>query len=455
MATKKAMQKNSKIEAVEPITVEAEEIHENTSVISMEVTKIVNKEILRLDPFKKRLAEIKEKYSGLTAESVDDVDGRQSIKEAVADMRGIRNRSKDEADAAKKPLQDGIKSINEALAFITDGVWEIEEPLSNRQKELNQEDKRLAAERKRLKDEQYTRRQQELFAFGAKYDADGNFVLGDVSFDSATIRETDESLWLSDIKPEYEAIFNAAQAEKAAAQKLIDDAAAELQRQKDALAEQQRLHNEQVAALEKAKKEMADAAEKAEQDKRKAIISARSNQLQALGMTYSYGKSGYEFGDIFIEFSNHAKEIPTDEEFSATVNDLTTQIAAAKVVIAENKKKDEEAEILRKEQAATRNHRYKILMDINATDISLPSLGTMPTAEWDKLYSEKKAAFDKAEKEAADKKREEELQASTDKIKWQAVIQAINEVPLPDMKHSAYKSKMNSLKSYLNKIKDL
>lgn len=425
------------------------------SKVSQAVTKLVNQEVLRLDPFECRLNEIKEKYSGLTIVDADDVDGFEVVRLAVGDMRGIRNRSKDEADAAKQPLTDGIKFINEKLAMIVDGVWEVEEPLSIRLKEVKVELEKIKADKKRQKDEQYIRRTQELFSFGAKYDADGNFVLNDVTFDAATIRETDESLWLSDIKPEYQKIFDAAQAEKVAAQKLIDDQAIALKKQQDDFAETQRLFKEQVAALQTQKDELAKQTTKAAEDKRKSIVSGRVNLLQALGMVYNFNKRVHEFGSIFIDADEAGKELTSDEVFNTRLTDITAQVTAAKAVIEEQKKKDADAELLRQQKLVTGRHRYDLLAAINVSGNTIDYLGSLDVKAWDILYKDFKDAYDASQKEIADKKKQDDLDASNDKTKWAAVIAAINTLPIPDMKNATYKAKIQSLKNYLEKIKSL
>lgn len=418
------------------IEVDVEDLGNEIVPASALVQKAVDEGLARLDPYKNRISELQTLYSGLTIDSFDDKDGYDNVVLALRDLRGVRVNSGKDMKIGKMPLLAGAKSIGEKNSFIETEVKKIEQPLQTLREWYEAEKERIKAEKKRMQDQQLIQRQGQLYRLGANFDGE-NFILENVVFEASMIRELDQEIFESDVLSEFQKVYDAKQAAIAAEQlkqSLIEMAAKEAREKLDAeqaafraereAFEQQKMAAAQLAAQEKEFKEQQErqaqiAKERLEHENKMQQMRTRSNQLISLGLLFKSAQNVYDGHGVSISIEQ-INDLPIDEW-----NDLISQYS---VTVAKNK---ETARLAQVEQ-------IRIEAEENAIK---------------KHLAEAEAAKEVAR--IAEIKRQEELDAATDKVKWAAVISAINILPVPDMKNASYKAKIQSLKNYLEKIKSL
>jgi hypothetical protein len=450
----------SKSEAIVPEVIENPELDQviTTTLTKHNVTDAV-------------IASLKDKYGDLSLKSIDDKESYLIIKEAKKEVRkwGIlceKICSDGRADAVKTQKL-WIKKEKEILGKIAD----VQDPLDKEIARYDAEVERKETEEKKRKEDAAIQRQSELSRMGARYE-NGCFVLNDVSFDAATIKEADEDVWSEHMLPKYKIQYEKIEAarieeenKKAEAAKKLKEEQDELERQKKELKDAQ---DKLLKDQEDAAKKQRDEQEKQAAEARKKLTErtdARINQLRALGMSFSGYYNAYVYEDVNVDNITEINLLD-DAEWTTLVNKITPVIADRKLAAEEKKKAElKEQQELAKRQA-TGNARFVILSAIGVTTESKEKLGEILEDEWTAMHESYKKAWDKKQQEKwaaeqaekkkqEDAKKAEELAQAGDKEKWNAIVAYMNAAPWHDMKSGPYRKKVAIAKEKIEEINSL
>lgn len=307
----------------------------------------------------------------------------------------------------------------------------IEDPLEKLEDEWTTEQERVKAEKKRMQEEQLANRQQDLSKMGVLF-SNGNFELGDVSYEYALVKESDEPTYQI-IYNAFKAVFDANEAERLEKLKKDQEAAAELQRQKDELAREQKELAEAKAEIERQRLQ----SERVEQEKKnkeaeeyKAKIDSqnkrRINQVMSLGMSYKFDDNAFSVYDVFVaqlEISTF-----TDDQWNELIEKITPVIIERKL---ESAKKLEEKRLV---------------------DIETAKQEAIKKEQERKAEEERLAEIRRKQDE---EKRLEELAKASDKVKYADLISKIEAIEFPDMRSGQYRKKVAIIREKIEEIYSL
>lgn len=400
----------------------------------------IEKALVKENVTDKVIEELKERYSGLKLNSVDDKDGYLQIKEARKNVRAVGIITE---KLCKHGREDAIKEQKLWLAKekeILDKIAKVQTPLDDEIKKFEDEVERKENEEKERKEKAFQERQATLIKYGATYD-NGSLVLNHISYEIDNIREADEEIWDNIILPKYKAEFEKAEAERVRLEKEREAAALKLKQEQEEL-------NRQREEMEKQKEELADAQaamqkmkEDAEREKRLAAQNKldeemkqltirntqRADQLGKLGMELNKNYD-YFFADITVSYDFDIKSL-TNEEWDALIAKITPVIEERKEAIEAKRIADAEAQKQKDIEAALQKER-------------------------DRVAEEKRLEQVKAEQEK--QRKEEELAKASDKEKWDMWVEAFGrQLPPTTMKSTIYKSKVSIAKEKIEEILSL
>lgn len=478
------------------IEIDAEEITD--APVSEMVIKTIDTELKRFEPFEARLSELKEQYSGLTISGIEDKDGYENVRLAIADLRSIRTGTTKEKKAVKAPFLKACADIEVKAKFIIDGVTEIETPLQEKKDAIDSEKERIKAEKKKRQEEAFILRQAQLTQYGAVYQ-DGSFILEDVSYESTLLREADDEIYETMIS-QYKAIFDRKETERLEAERVAAEEKARIDAEKAELERQRKAQEEQAAAL-RAESERLERLRKEADEMR---LHQRFAQLKQVRWELD-GTVRAEY-DLSVHVATQEQLIKwsNDEWHSVrdTHNAKVEEINEARRLADEKKAQEMEAqrkrELAEKEKQDKRvNQLFSLGLKFDFSQnhffgfsVCVPSLDiqTFDDEKWDKTLEDISAhiqafkereedarqAKAKADQEAAvatalaqeeekrnAKKAEDErlaieaaerLNASSDKAKWEHLASSLQAVAFPEFKSSQYRKKSNDLKTYLDSL---
>lgn len=382
---------------------------------------------------------LKEKYGTLKLESVDDKEGYLEIKDARKEVRKvgilcekITKKGREEAVKVQRLWLDKEKEILSKIA-------EVQDPLDAEIKKFEDEVERKENEAKQKREEAFIAKQSQLLKYGAEY-KNGSYDLGHISYEVEIIKNADEEMWNEIILPKYRKVFEEVEAERVAAEIKRKEEADRLKAEQYKLAEQQRLLKEQQAEFERQMKELQDAKDAADREarlaqqkrddeeraKRNQMIEKRVKQLQSLGMNFSFEYDAYVFEDVNVDNKTEIRLLD-DEEWDALINKISPVIEDKKRVIEEKRL----AKIEEDKQAAV----AKALEDQKAQQEAIQ-----------KQIEEQKRQ-DELKKQA-------ELEAANDKIKYQNVVEYLLKTPIHIMKSPTYRDKMNIISDFIDGLKN-
>lgn len=254
-------------------------------------------------------------------------------------------------------------------------------------------EKKIAEEkeaRKRKQEEQLITRQQTLAAMGVLY-SDGNFTLGEVSYEFSLVKESEEDVWQEAILPKFKEEYEKVQAEQIEKDRLKAEGEAEFKRQQEELAQKQK----ELADKEADLKREADRQALEAKEKKEAQLKSRRDQLVAMGFTYN-GIDGFRFFDYMILHDDV-------ENFCVAAWDGL--LDDAKKYVAETEK--QKAEEARKEQERKdlQNKRYAGLFPFKeyGEPVEMDSLWTFSEDAYNDMLGAKTALFLKSEEDKAKK----------------------------------------------------
>lgn len=273
---------------------------------------------------------------------------------------------------------------------LVEKISKVEDYLESKEKAY---EKKIAEEkeaRKRKQEEQLILRQQKLTAMGALY-SDGNFTLGDVSFEFSAIKESEEDIWNETIYPRFHEEYLKIQAEELLKEQQRKEAEAELKRQQEEMERKRKELEEKEAELKLEADRQADEKRKA----REAKQNARIDQLVALGLKFDFVDhyKGYGCFVPILDIQCH-----DDEKWNKLIEGVTAQVDRKKAEEAEEKRKEQERKELQ-------NKRYAELLPLKeyGDPVDMDALWDIPEPIYQVMLDVKKMVREKAEEERAQK----------------------------------------------------
>lgn len=435
------------------------------------------------------LADLKERYSGLTIKDQQDKEGYVRVSESRKNIKAIRVavekgfthlRQIDRLKVAKK-----IAEENKVVAFLS----ALEDPLYKMEKDFDAEDTRIKEERKAKIEQQSVARMAELMGYGAQLQG-SNWVMDDVSFDAAMVKGADDDIY-KEISDAFKPKFDIKEKDRLEKEQLQKDKDAEFDRQQKELkrlqqeAKDSRTEN-RIAYLKSLGMDMNaagthhtyadqlvsvfDVVEKEAQDWEVIVVGVTAGIEKAKALAEEVRKNREIFANrlpLLKEWSSNGSDVYFDGKVWGTTADII-QLSEDdfKILLQKNEgylaKKEEDKEIKRKQDLqdaadkAKGGERRKSIRVFGTETFSTDlELGKMSDEGWSAVYSESKKAFDDAEKKKADDKLAEDNAKLNDKGKWDAFLLALGEIPLPEFKSRNYKEVSAVLVQKLDQIKAL
>lgn len=356
--------------------------------VTTQVEKTIQQEVAKFDPFEARIAELKEKYQGLTIIDAEDKENYELVRVAISELRSIRTGTEKDKKEIKAPFLAACSTIEEKAKWIISEVKKIEDPLQKRKDEIDEEREREKAEKKRRQDAALFNRQLQLTKMGAAFDGT-NFILEGVEVNMTLVREVDDETYEEQILPQFKEIFEKNEAiriaeedKKKEADRILKEQQDELERQQEAMRKRQ----EEMDRKENEIKERELAAQKKKENDRIIV-------LHSLGMTYYHPDNSYVYNGVYVVMEDI--KILNDENWGDLLRKVEDRIYSIK--------EDERREADRKIEAA----KQKSIQD--ALD------------KQKKEQEEAQAA--KARQDELDRlRKEEELAVASDDVKWKSFL---------------------------------
>jgi hypothetical protein len=416
------------------------------------------------------IAKLREDYLPLKIAGIDDKetyllvkDGRKKCKELRVLAKKICVEGREDAVAIQKAWVAKEKEV-------TGQIGEVEDYLERQEKEYEAAVAKEKEDRKRRHEEQLIMRQQALTSMGALY-SDGNFVLGEVSFELSVVKESEPDIWEESILPKFKAEYEKVEAERIEQDRIKQEHEAKIKRQEEDLERKRKELEDKEAALKREeeaqeKKRQEEITRKAAEESQRieALWRGRLERLRPIGWN---GQEAYARYDESVVVATYQQLIEMDEKTFENVLNIHQQNVATDVEQKEQKRLSEiEEQKVIERQKATGKARYETLQLLGGTTENELHLGTLGVDEWLVMYELYKSIWDakqkeiwEAEQEEKSKqdelKRQQELEQAKDKEKWDDILAKINEVVVHEMRSSQYRKKAMILREKLEEIKSL
>lgn len=451
------MKKNNQ----EVVEVEAEEM-----LPEMELEKTINTELVKANVTEQVIAALKEKYGGLVLKSVDDKESYLELKASKREVAKVRILAE---KITKRGRESAIKIQRLWLAKekeVVGKIDEVESHLANEIKKFDDEVERKENEERIKREEAFIARQASLLKYGAEY-KNGNYELGEISYEIELIKQADSETWDEVILPKFKRVYDRKEAALVAEEAKRKEENDRLKAEQDKFAEEQRKFKEQQDLFEKQKRELQEQKDKQDKEireaeqkrqhdelqKRIATRNGRIKELKDLGCTYDAGDEAYIFNTLIVVSGAEIENL-SEKEWIDLVNN-------SKPLIEKIKKEKEELETRRQ----TGKARFEILRNMGFETESEVNLSTITDGHWQTMYAGYRKAYDDKKKkeweaqqalkkQLEDEEKQKELDASNDKTKYADVVKYISACPIYEMKSSLYKSKMNIIKDFIADLKE-
>lgn len=449
-----------------------EETLQSSELKVVPVEEQITNELVKANVTEAIIANLKEKYMPLQIKGIDDKETYLIVKDARKEVKALRvmaeklcKKGREEAVAIQKAWVKREKEV-------TDQIAEVEDHLEKQEKDFEAQVAAEKERRKREQEEQFILRQQTLSGMGALY-ADGNFTIGEVSFEMSLIKECDPDIWDNDIKPKFEAEYKIVQAEILEQERLKQEKEAEFKKQQEEFEYKQReLEQKETAlkaALEEQERKQREEEAKKQAEERNRIEKLWRSRLDQLDEVGWNGQEAFARYDDSIVVATYEQLITlTDEEFQPILISHNKKVAA----IAEEEKQKRLAEIEAQKEA----ERIKILgksrsdmlkqYNANMEFYPIDSLGKMEEAYFEDILAGWQSAYEieqrsKWEKEQEEKhkaeelRKQQEMEQAKDKEKWSEMIRQVNAVEVYEMRSSQYRTKALKFRQKLDELKAL
>lgn len=341
------------------------------------------------------------------------IDARKECKTWRVTTTKICKKGREKAVLVQKAW---IKKQDEVIGKIS----EVEDPLEKLEDEWTTEQERVKAEKKRMQEEQLANRQQDLAKMGVQFN-NGNFELGDVSYEYALVKESDDDTYQTIFKA-FKTVFDANEAERMEKLRKEQEAAAELQRQKDELAREQKEVAKAKAEIERQRLE----SQRKEQEKADAEL--KEKQRIQTELQDKRFKALFPFNRTGADVNMQTLWVLAESDFDE---------------ILATKKHQFEADQKEKERLAEE----KRLADIEAAKQEAIQKEQARKAEEERL-----AEVKRKEEEA---RKAEELAKASDKVKYADLIAKFESIEFPEMRSGQYRKKVSIIKEKIEEIYSL
>jgi hypothetical protein len=366
--------------------------------------KTIDMSIVKLNVTDTEIAKLKEQYLPLVINGIDDKEGLKRVYAARQEVKRLRVSLEKYADDLKEDALRWQKKVVAEKNRVVSEFKMIEAHLQSEEDKIAEEKERIRLEEERKEQERIQKRIDRLAEYG--YAIDLTFL--------KTISDDDFEKVVDNAKSEHEKEL-AARAEQ---ERLAKEEAEKLKAEREELdrlrkqqAEAQRIIDEQNRKLREEEERQSLEREAV----RKQMLRNRCQQLTGLGMTFSPIYNAYVFKDVNVDVLTELN-LFDDERWNELIEKITPVIA------------DREKEIELQKQA-----------------------------EVDRIQKEaaEKALREKQEEEEKQKQLEaEKLAQSSDKVKWNTVIDQLQNISIPEMKSRKAKTLANVVTTGLNKIID-
>lgn len=205
---------------------------QNAEVIELSLEKVIDTKLVQANVTDAVLSALKEKYGGMKLKSIDDKESYLEIKAAAKECGKVRTLA---VKICKEGREEAVKTQKLWIAKekeVVGKVGEVENPLDAEIERFEANVARLEAEEKERQEAAYINRQALLTKMGAIY-ADGNFVLGNASFEATLIKGSDEDIWSETVLPKFQAEYEKIEAVRIEEEKKKQAAEAETKRQQE------------------------------------------------------------------------------------------------------------------------------------------------------------------------------------------------------------------------------
>jgi fused signal recognition particle receptor len=247
-------------------------LQETMEVQELSLEKVIETRLVQNNVTDQVLAALREKYGNMKLKALDDKESYLELKVAAKDCAKVRNLV---VKVCKEGREDAVKQQKLWIAKekeVISKVTEIEGPLDAEVAKFDAEVQRKATEEKERQEAAYINRQATLTKMGAVYE-NGNFVLGNASFEALLVKECSQDVWEEAVVPKYRAEYEIIESEKAEKERAIAAEKAEMLRQQEAFRIEQENFKKEQAELKRQQEEAQriineqQAAERREQEK--------------------------------------------------------------------------------------------------------------------------------------------------------------------------------------------
>jgi multidrug efflux pump subunit AcrA (membrane-fusion protein) len=302
---------------------------------------------------------------------------------------------------------------------------------------------------------------------------EGNYTLGEVSFELSVVKECEQDIWEESILPKFKAEYEKVEAERLEQERIKQEREAELKRQQEELERKQREIEAKEAALKAAQEEQ-ERKEREAHDRRMAEAKAKeeakwkthADQLLALGLKIEFFNNhlyynGYDCSISHLDITGYS-----DEKWNEMIGKITPHIAAMKALEEEKRLSEIEQQKEIERKRAIGRSRFEALELLGYTLKSPEVLADAIDEQWEQLHEEVRVEYDlnqkkKWEAEQEEKRKQEEIKKqqemdqAKDKDKWEEIMSKVNEIVVYDMRSSQYRKKAMILREKLQEIKSL
>jgi hypothetical protein len=456
------MKKNN----TEVMEVEAEEmLHEEP------LEKVIETALVKANITEQVIAKLQETYGGMQLKSLEDKESYLEIKEARKSVRKVgiitENLCKKGRERAVKEQRLWLDKQNEIL----DKIAKVQDPLDAEIKKFEDEVERKENEEKQKREEAFIARQASLLKYGAEY-KNGNYELGEISYEIELVKQADEDMWNDTILPKYKRVYEQKESARVAEEEKRKAEADRLKAEQDKFAEEQRKFKEQQDLFEKQQKELQDKINEQNRLQREAedkkAEEIRKQKAERMDKRISLLRSlcePYDYRTLNLKFEGK----PIMDCISDIEDDKWNESVDLFSVIIDKIKKEKEAEEKTKLDLETRRKtgkaRYEILKDMGFETENEVNLSTITDEHWQNMYAGYRKAYDdkkkkeweaqqKLKKQLEDEQKQKELDAANDKTKYADVVKYLSACPTYEMKSSLYKSKMNIIRDFIDDLKE-
>lgn len=433
------------------------------------------------------IAELKERYSGLTIAGPEDKEGYILVQESRKNLKairiGIQKGFKRLREIAQLEVKNKIAAEKEVVAQIS----ELEDPLYEQEKAYDAAKEKEKQERAQRIERQGMERMQQMMACGAVL-TDGYWVLGELMYEAVLVKSCDPDIY-EGIYKEYKAIFDTKEADRI--QKEADDKAATAKLLKD---------QQEVAKMkEEAKKARTEARisfleslgmkitndkvafvyadqvvslhwirEKESQDWEVIIAGVKSGVEEAKELAKRAEQNRIIFADRFIrlkEWSSNGQSVyskgsqwgttadiidMSEEDFEKLVAENDKYLAARE----EEKRKQKEKEL---EDSRLEGMGKSRRQTLKAIDCDYPGpdkeLGESTEEDWALYYSQAKAIFDTAQKKKTDQAEKDRLELLGEKGRYEELVKYLKAAPIGEYRSSQYRTKVSPIRTFIEGLK--